>query len=66
MDLVAPIIGSVLSIGLYLSTIPKTREIIKKGTMNDFNPIPIVYLWCNCVGSLCYSFLLKVPKGFNC
>lgn len=64
MDLFSPIIGSGLSIGLHLSTLPKTREIIRQETMNGYDPIPIVYLWCNCVGSLAYSFLLQVPESY--
>jgi len=55
----APVIGALLTNGMYLAGVPAVQAARKKGSLGALNPLPFAMLLGNCVGWTSYGFLAE-------
>ena len=54
-DTVFAVVGVILSNSLYFNTLPKMLAIFREGSLDNFNPLPIVVMLLNAVAWILYG-----------
>ena len=56
---VAPTLGVLLGNAMFFTPLVPLRRAMKVGQLGALNPLPLVLIWCNCVGWIAYGYATR-------